>query len=104
MPDTPHFSSDEEERIRQKQDEFQNVIEEHKKRHPSGTSGLSGTLAINPGSDPIAREAMIRLMEKDIEQAVASHTGQTLDGEALQNIRAEVREKINAMFAWNTKT
>jgi hypothetical protein len=30
MPDTPEFSSDEEE-IRQKQEEFRNVVEEHKK-------------------------------------------------------------------------
>jgi hypothetical protein len=97
MPDTPNFSSDQEERIRQKQEEFQNVVEEHKKRHPSGTLG------INPGSDPIATEAMIRLMEQAIEQALGSHTGQALDAEALQKIRAEVREQVNALFARNTK-
>jgi hypothetical protein len=55
MPDTPEFSSDEEE-IRQKQEEFRNVVEEHKKLHPGGALG------INTGNDPIAREAMIRLM------------------------------------------
>jgi hypothetical protein len=104
MPDTPHFSSDEEERIQQKQEEFENAIEEHRKRHPSGISGPSGTLGINPGSDPIAREAMIRLMQKDLEQGLASHTGQTLDADALEKIRAEVREHVNAMFARNTRT
>jgi hypothetical protein len=98
MPDTPEFSTDEEERIRQKQDEFQNVVEEHKKRHPSG--GLS----INPGRDPIAREAMIRLMEKDIEQTFASHPGQALDPDALQRMKAGIREQVNALFARNTTT
>jgi hypothetical protein len=103
MSDTPNFSSDEEERIRQKQEEFQNAVEEQKKRHPSGMSGLSGSPGINPGSDPIAREAIIRLMEKNIEQALESHTGQALDPEALQKIRADVREHVNALFARNTK-
>jgi hypothetical protein len=98
MPNTPEFSSDEEERIRQKQEEFQNVIEEHKKRHPSG--GLS--LGIDPGNDPIVREAMTRLMEKNIEQALATYAGQALDPDALHRMRAEAREQINALFARNS--
>ncbi len=98
MPDTPEFSPDEEEKIREKQEEFRNVVEEHKKRHPRGVLG------INPGNDPIAREAMIRLMEKDIEQALAGQTGQALDAEALQKIRVEVRQQVNALFARNTTT
>ena len=98
MPDTKEFSPDEEERIRQKQEEFQNVVEEHKKRYPSGGLG------IDPGNDPIAREAMTRLMEKNVEQALASHTAQALDPDALLRMRAEVREQINAMFARDTTT
>ena len=102
MPDTPEFSTDEEERIRQKQEEFQIVVDEHKKRHPS--VGLSGGLGINPGNDPIAREAITRLMAKDFEQALASHIGQALAPGDLQRMRAEVREQVNALFARNTST
>jgi|ERR1019366_2505238 NAD(P)H-hydrate repair Nnr-like enzyme with NAD(P)H-hydrate dehydratase domain len=98
MPDTPEFSPDEEEKIQQKKEEFQNAVEEHKKRHPSGVLG------INPGNDPIAREAMIRLMEKNIEQALASQSEQALDADALQKIRADVCEQVNALFARNTTT
>ncbi len=74
------------------------MVEEHKKRHPSVGVG------IDPGNDPLAREAIIRLMEKNIEQALASHTGQTFDPDALQRMRAEVREQVNALFARNTTT
>lgn len=67
-------------------------------KHPGRVIG------INPGNDPIAREAMIRLMEKHIEQAIGSQGGQALDADALQEIKAEVREQVNALFARNSTT
>ena len=98
MQETPEFSRHEEERIQQKKEEFQNAVEELKKQHTSGGFG------IDPGNDPIAREAMIRLMEQNIEQALASHSGQALAPDETQRIRAEVREQVNGMFARNTTT
>lgn len=93
MPEPPKFSPDEEERICQKREEFKKVIEEQKKLHPGSF------LSINPGQDPyIAREAMTRLIEENIEQAITSHAGQVSDPDMLQRIKTQFRERADALF------
>jgi hypothetical protein len=95
MADKPEVLAEVEERIQQKQKEFQRAVEEH----PGFGFG------IDPGNDPIAREAMTRLMEKNvIEQVLASDSGYALDPDALETIRAECREQVRALFARNNTT
>jgi hypothetical protein len=98
MPDTPDFPPEVEAQIQQKQEEYQNAIQEYQKTRP----GVSAGFGIDPGNDPVAREAVTRLMEKSIEQALVSETGQVLEPEDLRRIRAEVREQVEALLARNS--
>ena len=93
MAETAGFSPDDEIVIQQKLQVFRQFAEQHEQLHPG--NGFS----IDPGPNPLAKEAVLRLMEESLERALEQSTGQTLDPADRQRMHQELRKEISAFLA-----
>ena len=89
MAETAGFSPDDEIVIQQKLQVFRQFAEQHEQLHPG--NGFS----IDPGPDPLAKEAVLRLMEESLERALEQSAGQALDPADRQRMQQELREEVS---------
>ncbi len=73
--------------VSKKLSELREIAAEHQQRNPEESIGF------DPGSDPVTREAVFRLIEENMDETLAKH-GDTLDPKEIARVKREFREEV----------